>query len=148
MGYGAHTIRDLLVTAVALSLAAAILTAPTPARSDGLSEPPRAAPRWSNDAHHQDGIRANDPCRALAPGYTSDYVPGHDAWGQPVIPAEVPKERPDFVPDEIELNIGLKQKQIGGFPVDLSARKFFFDAAGAGYGAGAAARRDCVSSHK
>lgn len=148
MGYGEHTIRDLLVTAVALSLAAAIVAAPKPARSDGLSEPPRPAPRWSNDVHHQDGIRASDPCRALAPGYAPDYVPGHDAWGQPVIPAEVPSQPPYYVPDEIELNIGLKQKQIGGFPVDLSARKFFFDGAGAGYGREPLARRDCVSSHK
>lgn len=119
----AYTYKDMNVCGMAVALAIAIAFMPTAARSGGYTSDPRdhPGPRWSNDRHHEDGLIVGRDCVALPPGASAEYIPGRDAWGRTVIPAEQPKGLVNSFPVEVELDILLKQKNIGGKNIDLTA---------------------------
>ena len=113
----------MIMHGLAAALAIAIAFAPVTARSGGYTTDPRghSGPRWSNDRHHEDGLIVGDGCVALPPGASAEYIPGRDAWGRTIIPAEQPKGFSNSFPVDIELDILLKQKTIGGKNIDLTA---------------------------
>lgn len=78
-------------------------------------------PRWSNDRHHEDGLIVGRDCVALPPGAGAQYVPGRDAWGRTILPAEPPRGFYNSFPVEVELDILLKHKNIGGKNIDVTA---------------------------
>lgn len=90
MGRGEHTLSDLLIYGVAFSIAAAIAFAPQKAASGSYDTgaPVPVGPRWSNDHQIADSVIAGPDCVELAPGQSANYVPGRDAWGRPVAPAD------------------------------------------------------------
>lgn len=108
---------------LAVALAIIIAFLPDTARSGGYTTNPsdQIVPRWSNDRHHEDGLIVGRDCVALPPGASAEYIPGRDAWGRTIIPAEQPKGFDNTFPVEVELDILLKQKSIGGKNIDLTA---------------------------
>lgn len=103
------------------ALAAGLLMAAGPARSDGdlrQDVPPPAYPRWSND-HHMQGIQAGPDCQSMPLGMGADYVRNVDAWGQPVIPADQP---PDMgaLPLGVVGEVDLGHRHIGGKKHELT----------------------------
>jgi hypothetical protein len=116
---------------LAIALAIAIAFMPVAARSGGYSTDPRqhSAPRWSNDRHHEEGLIVGRDCVALPPGASAQYIPGRDAWGRTVIPAEQPKGFVNSFPVEVEIDVPVGNKIIGGRRIDMTAGRFSFDPA-------------------
>lgn len=108
---------------MAAALATAIALIPVAANSGKYTTDPKGhpVPRWSNDRHHEDGLIVGHDCVALPPHAGADYIPGRDAWGRTIIPAEQPKNFDNSLPMDVELDILLKQKNIGGKNIDLTA---------------------------
>lgn len=90
MGRGEHTLSDLLIYGIAISIALAMALAPQKASSGSYNAgaPASTGPRWSNDHHIANTVTAGPDCVELAPGQSSNYIPGRDAWGRPVAPAD------------------------------------------------------------
>jgi len=123
MRHGAYTLEDMIVYGIAAALAIAVAFTPVIARSGGYTNDPmdHSGPRWSNDRHHEDGLIVGHDCVVLPPGVSADYIPGRDAYGRTIIPAEQPKGFYNSFPVEVELDILLKQTNIGGKNTDLTA---------------------------
>jgi hypothetical protein len=141
----------LVIYALALALAIAIAFAPGAARSGVYStdktEP--AGPRWTNDRHHEQGLIVRPDCVALPPGASADYVPGRDAWGRPVVPAEPPKGFNDSLPIGVDLDIDLGTKHVAGKDIDLHGGYLHFEPSTGDLSLnGRTWRRDCLPSSK
>ena len=148
MGYGEHRISDVLIYAVAFSLALAIALAPQRASSGpyeaGGNPPP--GPRWSNDHHIIDSVTVGpDGCVAPAPGQRAEYVPGRDAWGRPVAPADDHTGFEKSIP--VEIDVHLKRKRIGRKRVDVSTGPMIYDP-GLNTLNGYPLKRDCTPHFK
>ena len=131
MRRGTYTYEEMIVYGLAVALAIAISFMPVTARSGGYTTDPmdHSGPRWSNDRHHEDGLIVSRDCVALPPGASAQYIPGRDAWGRTVIPAEQPKGFDNSFPVEVELDVLIGQKNIGGKKIDLTAGQFYFNPA-------------------
>lgn len=84
-------------------------------------------PRWSNDRHHEHGVIVQPDCIALAPGIGADYVPGRDAWGRQVIPAQPLQGFQPSFPMGVELDVNLGTKTIAGKDIELHGGHLAFD---------------------
>ncbi len=111
------------VSGMAAALAIIVVFTPLTVQSGGYTTDSKnySGPRWSNDRHHEDGLIVGRDCVALPPGVSAEYIPGRDAWGRTIIPAEQPQGLNTSFPLEVELEILLKQKNIGGKNIDLTA---------------------------
>ena len=134
-------IEYAMVYIIALVIAIALMAASGPARSAHLepqADPylpphmeqpaapkrPRAkGPRWSNE-HHYEAARAVRQNDCL---YGPEYKSGVDAWGDPVIPADLPRRRAQGLPLGVDADIQLPPRTIGKNPVDLSAGDIYYD---------------------
>ncbi len=148
MGRGEHSISDMLIYAAAVSVALAIALSPQRALS-GSYEAGGAAPkgpRWSNDHHLSDAVVTAGPdCVALAPGEAADYIPGRDAWGNPVPPADNHTGYVNTLPIEVDVHLG--GKKIGKKFVDLSTGPMIYEPAPRTLG-GYPLTRDCAPHFK
>ena len=136
---------------LALALALAVAFAPGLAHSGAYTTDPvkRAGPRWSNSHHHESGLIVRPDCVALPPGADAEYVPGRDAWGNPVIPAEPPKGFRDSFPVEVDLDVNIGTKHIAGNEIEMHAGRFTFDPATNEISLnGRTWQRDCLPSPK
>lgn len=102
-----------------------------PAIGGGINNDPKSgkAPRWSNDHHHESGVVIGPDCVGLAPGLDPTFEAGWDAYGYPVVPAGPRYRFSQNLPLGVDFDIILKQKSIGGYPLDLTAGHFTFDPA-------------------
>jgi hypothetical protein len=136
-------IEYIMIYLIGLVIALTLMGMPNTARSDALDynggpgfddnlrdtpEPPplrRRAPRWSNQ-HHYDAALATraDDC-AMSP----DYVAGVDAWGDPVIPADLPRRYSGWAPSAVDIDLNVGHKQIGGHHAELTAGDIYYDLA-------------------
>lgn len=127
-----HSLPELLIYGVAFSLAiaAALLSRGALGASFDTSRPTPAGPRWSNDHHLADGLTVTPDCVTLQPDTVAPYVPGRDAWGHPVPPADTANgpHGPGVPPVELEVHLGYKT--LGGQRVDLTLPRVHYDAAG------------------
>lgn len=122
MKHEAYTFEQLVIYGLAIALAIAVAFTPGIARSGAYETHPRAkaaGPRWSNDLHHEQGLIVGRDCVALPPGADAEYVPGRDAWGRPVIPAEPPKGFREPFPMEVGLDVLLGTKHVGGKTIEM-----------------------------
>lgn len=117
------TLKDMIVSGMAAALAIIVVFTPLTVQSGGYTTGPKdySGPRWSNDRHHEDSLIVGRDCVALPPGVSAEYIPGRDAWGRTIIPAEQPKGLNNSYPLEVGLEILLNQKNIGGKNIDLTA---------------------------
>lgn len=123
--------EQFVVYALALAVALALTFFPVTARSGSYTthEVAPAGPRWSNDHHHEYGLIVRPGCVALPPGAGAEYIPGRDAWGRPVIPAEpLQGFRPSF-PMGVDLDVNLGTKHVGGKDIELHGGHLAFDPA-------------------
>jgi len=131
MRHGLSAYEELLIYGLALALASIVAFTPNAARSGGYTNDPidHFAPRWSNSQHHEYGLIVRPDCVALPPGAGAEYIPGRDAWGRTIIPAEPPNGFSNTFPVEVELDVNLGTKQIAGKDIELHAGRFTFDPA-------------------
>ena len=131
MRHGLSAYEEFLIYGLALALASIVAFTPSAARSGGYTNDPigHAAPRWSNDQHHEYGLIVRPDCVALPPGADAEYIPGRDSWGRPVLPAEPPKSFSDTFPVEVDIDVNLGTKHIAGNEIELHAGRFAFDPA-------------------
>jgi len=133
----------IMVYLIGLAIAVTLMTMPKAARSDDLGyddapaidrqmrdqvkqqHPRQRPPRWSNQ-HHYEAARA---ARTRDCAFSPDYVPGVDAWGDPVIPADLPRRYKEGVPAGVDVDINLGHKWIGGHHAYLSAGDIYYDLA-------------------
>lgn len=122
-----------------------------PATSGGINNDPKSgkAPRWSNDHHHESGVVFRPDCVGVAPGLDPTFEAGWDAYGYPVIPAGPRYRFSQNLPLGVDFDIILKQKSIGGYPLDLTAGHFTFDPATSDLALnGLPLTKDCVPAAK
>ncbi len=109
------------IAAYLIALGLALMMATGPARSADYTNdgPVGKSPRWSNGFQQQEGtVVTPGGCLLPSPEYQANYVPGVDAWGNPVIPAET--IRPYSGPPVIgELDLNLRKMQVGAYHGDL-----------------------------
>lgn len=147
MGRDEHNYSDLLIYALGFSLALAIALSPSKALSgqwDTAAEPP-PGPRWSNDHHIADSVIVTPDCVLPAPGQAAEYVPGYDAWGRPVAPAD--SHTGLVSPPPVEVEVHLKSKRIGRRTVDVTTGEVVYDPATNTLG-GYPLARDCTPYFK
>jgi len=123
----------------------------TPAIGGGINNDPRSGktPRWSNDHHHESGVVIGPDCVGVAPGVDPTYEAGWDAYGYPIIPAGPRYRFGQNLPLGVDFDIILKQKSIGGYPLDLTAGHFTFDPATSDLALnGLPLTKDCVPAAK
>lgn len=128
MGRGEHTVSDLLIYGIAFSIAAAIALTPQKASSGSYdtAAPVPAGPRWSNDHQIADSVIAGPDCVELAPGQSANYVPGRDAWGRPVAPADGHTGYATVLPS-VEVEIQKKKKKHGSRAVTVHTGPMYYD---------------------
>lgn len=146
-----HTCEQLIIYGLALALAIAVAFTPGNARSGAYESHPQddKAPRWSNDRHHEQGLIVRPDCVALPPGAGAEYVPGRDAWGRPVVPAESPKGFNDPFPVGVGLDIDLGTKHVGGKDIEMHGGYLQFDPSTNALSLnGRTWQRDCLPSPK
>jgi hypothetical protein len=146
-----HTCEQLIIYGLALALAIAVAFTPGNARSGAYESHPQAdkPPRWSNDRHHEQGLIVRTDCVALPPGASAEYVPGRDAWGRPVVPAEPPKGFNDSFPVGVDLDINLGTKHVGGKDIEMHGGYLQFDPSTNELSLnGRTWQRDCLPSQK
>lgn len=86
----------------------------------------RPVPRWSNDAHIADSIVSPPPdCVSVSPGHGAEYVPGVDAWGRPVAPADGHTGYANSLPVEVDIDLG--KRRVGGRRADISTGDMIYD---------------------
>ena len=148
MGTNERSYYQLLAYAVGfwLALAMALNSGKAWSGSWQAGGTPQSGPRWSNDAHIADSV-AIDPygCGSASPNQSADYVPGVDAWGRPVAPADNHTGFVNSLP--VEVDIGLGSRRIGGHRAYISTPDMIFDAGSntlGGYPLG----RDCTPQFK
>lgn len=133
MKHEAYTFEQLVIYGLALALAIAIAFTPSSARSGAFETHPEGqaqgyvGPRWSNDHHHERDLIVRPDCVTLPPGASAEYVPGRDAWGRPVVPAEPPKGFRDSFPMGVGLDVKLGTKHVGGKDIELHGGNLNFD---------------------
>ena len=100
-----------------------------PALADGYDPhgKRKKAPRWSNAEHVESGVYVGPDCVALSRDLDPRYEAGWDAWGRPVAPAGPDNANGRSLPLAVDFDIILKQKYVGGYPLDLTAGHFTFD---------------------
>lgn len=149
MGHGEHSISDLLVYAVAFSIAAAIAFAPQKASSGSydINAPIAPGARWSNDRHLADGLIVGPDCVTLPGRASAEYVPGRDAWGRPVPPADSHTGVNNFRSIPMELDVHLGRKKLAGKSVELSSGPTGYDP-GQNTVGGYPIQRDCTPYFK
>lgn len=147
MGRDEHGFSDILIYGVGLSIAIAIALAPQLAFSGNYEAgvPAPKAPRWSNDHHIRNSVIAGPDCVALPPGWAADYVPGRDAWGNPVAPADNHTGYVNTLPIEVDVHLGTKK--FGKKRVDLYTGPMIYDPA-QGTANTYPLERDCVPHFK
>ncbi|MDA7946608.1 MAG: hypothetical protein MPJ78_03950 [Hyphomicrobiaceae bacterium] len=128
MRHAAKTIDQMLIYWLAIAMAAAVLIAPRPAISGGYVSGGSGynGPRWSNDFQLQQGLVVQPGCVTIAPGASAEYIPGRDAYGRPVPPADSPSYFGNALPN-VDLDIKLGKKHIGGKTVKLYADGYAYD---------------------
>ncbi|GAB4231136.1 MAG: hypothetical protein Kow0032_13280 [Methyloligellaceae bacterium] len=136
----------LLAAALAVSL---LIALPQQARSGGYSAGAPAQPgppRWSNRHHLETPQAPADLPECGGPVPSAHYVPGVDAWGRPVAPAEGYRSGPKpSLP--VELDVHLKRKRVGRKSVDVTSGPVTYDAANNTIN-GYPITRDCAPSVK
>ena len=135
------------LTALAFTLA--LLSGPAIGGTYTTDAATTKPPRWSNDRHHEHGVIVQPDCIALAPGIGADYVPGRDAWGRQIIPAQpLQGFRPSF-PMGVEIDVNLGTKHNSGKDIELHGGYMAFDpTSGALALNGHPWMRDCFPSPK
>lgn len=130
MRHEANTVDQMLIYWLAIALALAILIAPQPAVGGAYVSGGNGyhAPRWSNDFQLQQGVIAQPDCVTMAPGASAEYIPGRDAYGRPVPPADSPRYFGNALP-YVDLDIKLGKKHVGGKTVKLYADGYAYDPA-------------------
>lgn len=129
MEYGGRSLFRRVACAPGLFLAAAAVLAPR----DGLSGSYESGagapegPRWSNESHLMNGIVSVPGCVALRPGQGADYIPGRDARGGPVPPADSHTGHHAAPPVELEIELG--RRRAGGRRLDLGSGPMVYDPA-------------------
>jgi len=121
--------EQFAIYSLAIALAFAVAFSPVTARGDGYvtGDEISKRPRWSNSEHHEYGLIVRPDCVALPPGAGATFVPGRDAWGRPVIPAEpLQGFRPSF-PMGVELDVNLGTKHVGGKTIELHGGQLSYD---------------------
>lgn len=111
-----------------LAIAAiALLLAPGDAMSGAYEAgaPASAGARWSNERHFRNGIVSAPGCVALPPGQGADYVPGRNARGGPVPPAD--SHTGYYTAPPVGLEIELGRKRIGGRRLQLDTGPMLYD---------------------
>lgn len=147
-----HSFSDLLIYAIAFSLAAAIVFAPQKARSGSYTADAsiHSKPRWSNEHHvsnpYYGAATASPDCIGYAPGASPEYVAGVDAWGRPVSPAEGYGHYAK-TPLPVEVDVLLKHKRTGKRHVGVTTGPITLDAANNMIN-GYPVSRDCAHSIK
>lgn len=128
MGRGEHALSDLLIYGIAFSIVAAIALAPQKAASGSYdtSAPVPAGPRWSNDHQIADSVIAGPDCVELTPGQSANYVPGRDAWGRPVAPADGHTGYVTVLPS-VEIDIHKKKNKHGHKTVTAHTGPMYYD---------------------
>ena len=128
MKYEARFIDQSLIYLLAIAFALAILLTPHPVMSGAYMSGGGGshAPRWSNDFQLQQGLIAHPDCVTLAPGAGADYIPGRDAYGRPVPPADTLQPLMNTLPG-VDLDIKLGKKHFGDKTVKLYADGYGYD---------------------
>ena len=123
--------EEFLIYGLAVALAITMVLAPDAARSGAYVSDPLDyfGPRWSNNEHIERGLIAGAGCVALPPGASAEYIPGRDARGRPVLPADTPKSFNNNFPVGVDVDVKVGTKQIAGQQIDLYAGRFAFDPA-------------------
>jgi hypothetical protein len=107
---------------------------------------PQPGPRWTNDAHIADSVSVDSRgCVTASPNQKAGYVPGVDAWGHPVAPADNQTGFVNSLP--VELDIDLGDRKAGGHRAEVTTPDMIYDAGSNtldGYPLG----RDCTSQFK
>jgi len=131
MRHEAHAFEQMIVYWFAVALAILFMIVPQAAQSGGYDTGQRGyhPPRWSNAAQLQQGLIVGPDCIAMAPGASAEYIPGRDAYGQPVPPADSPMMFGSALPADIDLEVKLKSRRIGRKSVDVYADGLGYDQA-------------------
>lgn len=136
--------EQFIIYALALALALAIAFFPMTARSGAYSTPAPApkAPRWSNEHHHRQSVVVGPGCVSAPYGAGPDYIPGRDAWGNPVLPADPTTGYYPSLPMGIGIDVQLGTKHMGGKTIELYGHPLMFAPNGHTW------PRDCFSPQK
>lgn len=147
-----HIGRNFRLCGCAAAALAGLLFAAPQAVAGGISNDPfeRFGPRWSNSQHHERGLMIGPDCVALPPGVGAEYVPNRDPWGNPVLPAEQSYAFEEKFPAEVELDVYLDDRKLGGHPVESTVGDLEYDPASdtLTLNGRELRRRDCVPSVK
>ena len=120
---------NLLVLGLALAIAIGVALLPRAAlgATFDTSRPAPVGPRWSNDHHLEDGLIVTPDCVVLPPDMAAPYMPGRDAWGRPVPPADTTTGPGYSVVPPVELEVDLGTKKLGGQDIDLHLPPVTYD---------------------
>ena len=123
MRHASYIYKVMNMCGLTVALAIVLVFIPGTIWGGGYTTDPsnHSGPRWSNDLHHEEGLIVGRDCVALPPGASAEYIPGRDAWGRTIIPAEQPRGLHNSFPVEVEIDILLKQKTIAGKNIDITA---------------------------
>lgn len=130
MRRGNHTLSARFAAAMnPLIVAVAVMLAPDGVRSEpyeaGASAPASAGARWSNERHLMNGIVSAPGCVALRPGQGAHYVPGRNARGGPVPPADSHTGHHAAPPVDLEIELG--RRRTGGRRLELDTGPMRYD---------------------
>jgi len=137
--------EQFIIYTLALAVAVAVAFFPLAARSGAYTagSPPPEAPRWSNENHHRNSVVVTPGGCISAPyGTGPDYIPGRDAWGNPVLPADPMTGFRPSLPMGVGVEVELGTKHIGGHKVELYGQPLMFDPNGPSW------QRDCLPPQK
>ena len=128
MKYEANFIDQLLVYMLTIAFALAILLTPQPVMSGAYVSGGNGyhAPRWSNEHQLQQGLIAHPDCVTIAPAADANYIPGRDAYGNPVPPADTVDTLMNPLPN-IGFDVKLGEKHVGDKTVKLYADGYGYD---------------------
>lgn len=136
--------EQFIIYTLALAVALAVAFFPMTARSGAYTTPGAApkAPRWSNEHHLRESVVVTPDCIAAPYGAGPDYIPGRDAWGNPVLPADPMTGFRPSLPMGVGIEVDLGTKHIGGHKVELYGQPLMFDPNGPSW------QRDCLPTQK
>ncbi len=151
MRHEAHTFEQMIICWLAIAMAILFMIVPQTAQSGAYETGQRGyhAPRWSNAAQLQQGLIAGPDCVAMAPGASAEYIPGRNAYGQPVPPADSPMIFGNAFPVDLDLEVKLKTKKIGRKSIDVYPDGLGYDQASNQVTLnGQPLHQDCLTSSK
>ena len=121
--------EQFIIYALALALALAIAFFPISARSGAYSTtaPAPTAPRWSNEHHLRYSVVITPGCVSAPYGSGPDYIPGRDAWGNPVLPADPTTGYYPSLPMGVGVEVDLGTKHLGGHQDDRYGQPLMLD---------------------